>query len=63
MKKYITDSHGKRHAVWLDFEEGTVEFAGMEPQLVPADRDNYLYTHGGGLYQLACELYWKEMSR
>ncbi|MFH1833506.1 MAG: hypothetical protein ABH877_00660 [bacterium] len=64
MKRYITDSNGKRHAVWLDFEEGTVEFAGMvEPQPVPEDRHDYRYTHGGGLYRLACDLYWKELSR
>ncbi|MBU2527544.1 MAG: hypothetical protein KKC03_13185 [Bacteroidetes bacterium] len=60
IKKYITQN-GRRHAVWLDMDEGTVELADMGAQSVPADRDDYRYSRGGGLYQLACELYWKEL--
>ena len=59
-KVFVTDSSGKRHAVWIDVATGACEWArGKTSQLV-LDISSYSYTHGGALYQAACER-WIDM--
>jgi len=59
MKRIITVD-GTQCAVWIDLDEGTIEFAGdsEQPQYVPKDRYTYAYSQGGALFRAACDLFW-----
>jgi hypothetical protein len=59
MIKYV-QSGGKRVRVeFLENKEHVIiKFAGRASQLLPEDRNDYRYTHGGALYQQACDLWW-----
>jgi hypothetical protein len=60
IKKFLKREDGTRAAVWLNMDDETIEFAGNETrQYVANDRHDYRYTHGGRLYQQACDLYWE----
>jgi hypothetical protein len=49
---------GRRHGFRL-FGDKQIEWSNGQCAIVAADREAYAYTHGGSLYQLACERVWK----
>ena len=60
MKVFVV-INGRRHAVWLDISNRTIEFAGPEQHpMSVAPSDSYAYTHGGALYRAACDRFWEE---
>ena len=63
MKAWYVNVEGRRHQIHWEPAGRLVRFADYNYQSVPRhdgerDRD-YRYTHGGAVYQAACERIWK----
>ena len=60
MKIFIRNKQNKKVAVWYD--DNYIWFAGdKEPSATIACNNlDYSYTHGGYLYQLACDAIWEK---
>lgn len=64
VKVMYFQAQGRRHRLEWDAPERLVKLTGVEWQSVPAHdgerSGDYRYTHGGEVYQAACDRIWRE---